>query len=258
MAVSNAHNDKPLPGCAAVQDNIVELALGCLAGKERVAALGHLEICARCSTEVEELSAAADELLHLAPEVEPPLGFEARVFERLGLSPEPGRATATPPGRWVGRRGRARFPGRARPGWRPSPVAAAAAAAAVVLAAGLGALTGYAAHGSTPGSQRAGDIDDLQAAPLVNHGRSMGTVLVYAGNPTWLFMSMDDPQAQGTLHCQVVLDDGRPVTLGAFWLSDGKGAWAASVDAPAGRIRQARVVDARGKVLAVAQLSRLS
>jgi hypothetical protein len=253
MAVSDAQNDKPRPGCGAIQDDIVELALGSLAGKEREAALAHLETCARCSSEVEELSAAADELLHLAPEAEPPVGFEARVFERLGLSPASGRATPAPPGRRIGRRRRARFPA-ARPAWRPSPVVAAAAA--VVLAAGLGGLAGYAVHGSTPG-QRAERIDDLESAPLANQGRPMGTVLVYAGNPTWLFMYMDDPEGQGTLHCQVVLDDGRPITLGAFWLSDGKGAWAASVGAPAGRIRQARVVDASGRVLAVAQLSRL-
>lgn len=154
MAVSDAHNDEPRPECAAIQDDIVGLALGSLAGKEREAALGHLETCARCSSEVEELSAAADELLHLAPEAEPPLGFEARVFERLGLSPASGRATPAPAGRRSGRRWRARFPGPARPAWRPSPVAAAAAAAAVVLAAGLGGLTGYAAHGSTPGRRR--------------------------------------------------------------------------------------------------------
>ena len=112
MAVSDAHNDEPRPECAAIQDDIVGLALGSLAGKEREAALGHLETCARCSSEVEELSAAADELLHLAPEAEPPLGFEARVFERLGLSPASGRATPAPAGRRSGRRWRARFPAR--------------------------------------------------------------------------------------------------------------------------------------------------
>ena len=38
----------------------------------------------------------------------------------------------------------------------------------------------------------------------------MGRVMVYAGNPTWLFMYMDDASWQGTLRCEVVLDQGLP------------------------------------------------
>ena len=34
---------------------------------------------------VETLAAAGDQLLHLAPAAEPPVGFESGVFERLGL-----------------------------------------------------------------------------------------------------------------------------------------------------------------------------
>jgi hypothetical protein len=79
--------------------------------------------------------------------------------------------------------------------------------------------------------------------------------MVYAGNPTWVFMYMDDPAWSGELRCQVVEYQGPALTLGEFWLSGGRGAWAASVPAPAGRLREARVVDSRGHVLAVARLS---
>jgi hypothetical protein len=79
--------------------------------------------------------------------------------------------------------------------------------------------------------------------------------MVYAGNPTWLFMYMDDASWQGTLRCEVVVDQGPPVVLGRFWLSGGKGAWAASVAQPAGRLSQARIVGPNGKVLASADLS---
>ena len=51
------------------------------------------------------------------------------------------------------------------------------------------------------------------------------------------------------------MDQGPTVTLGRFWLSDGKGAWAASVPEPAGRLSEARVVNAKGQVLAEADLS---
>jgi Putative zinc-finger len=228
------------PACAAVNDDLGELALGTLTGRERVAALAHLESCARCSAEVDELSAAADELLHLAPAAEPPLGFEAGVFERLGLQDKPRR-------------------------WRPSfawkfmlrpKVAAAIGACAVVLAFGLGALVGH----------RSGGGDYYNSAPVAPHSavteaalhtgnRMVGRVMVYAGNPTWLFMFMDDPSWQGTLRCEVVMDQGPTVMLGRFWLSDGKGAWAASVPQPAGRLAEARIVNDKGRVLAVADLS---
>jgi hypothetical protein len=224
------------PTCAAVSDDLAELALGTLTGRERVVAFSHLETCARCSAEVEELSAAADQLLHLAPSAEPPVGFEAGVFERLGLHDKP-------------RRWRPSFT------WRPK-IAAAIAACALALAFGLGALVG---HGTGGGdnyrSPNGGPHSSITEAALRSGDHNVGRVMVYAGNPTWLFMFMDDPSWQGTLRCEVVIDQGPTVTLGRFWLSDGKAAWAASVPQPAGRLSEARVVNDKGQVLAVADLS---
>lgn len=226
-------SDNLSPECAAVDDHLVELALGSLTGKERVAALSHLESCARCSAEVDEMSKAADQLLHLAPAAEPPIGFEAGVFERLGLDRRPPRWRS-----WL----------VAKP-----KLAAAMAACALVATFGLGALVGYGTTGHRhvpPGQQ-----PPIEVASLDSGGRAVGRVLVYAGNPTWLFMYMDDSTWQGTLRCEVVVDQGPTVDLGRFWLSAGKGAWAASVDEPAGRLSQARIVSASGKVLAWANLS---
>ena len=135
-AGSGAADDALPPECARVDPDLAELALGALAGKERVTALAHLEDCSRCSAEVDELAAAADQLLHLAPAAEPPVGFEARVFERLGLRPAPAG--------W-----------RSWSIWRPK-LALAVAAAAVVVAFGLGTLLGYgtgvAGRSTTPTS----------------------------------------------------------------------------------------------------------
>ena len=223
------------PECAAVDDDLVALALGSLTGKQRVAAVAHMESCARCSAEVDELSKAADQLLHLAPASEPPLGFEAGVFERLGLNPRPPRL------RW----------------WltvRPRLVMAMAACALVVTF-GLGAVVG---HGTSSGGDKyaaPGPKAPIETAALYSGSHMVGRVLVYAGNPTWLFMYMDDPAWQGAIHCEVVVDQGATVNLGQFWLSEGKGAWAASVDQPAGRLSQARIVGSDGKVLASANLT---
>ena len=89
--VGGVAGDDQRPDCAAVSGELAELALGTLTGRERVTALAHLEGCARCSAEVDSLSAAADQLLYLAPATEPPVGFEAGVFERLGLQGKPSR-----------------------------------------------------------------------------------------------------------------------------------------------------------------------
>jgi hypothetical protein len=230
------------PACAAVEDDLAELALGTLTGRQRVAALAHLESCARCSEEVDELSAAADQLLLLAPSAEPPVGFEAGVFERLGVQDRPRRWR--PPIGW-------------RLTWRPK-VVAAIGACALAAAFGVGALVGHFAGGGSPGNRAApiaGAHAAIYEAALHSGTHTVGRVMVYAGNPTWLFMFMDDPSWQGTLRCEVVMDQGPTVMLGHFWLSDGKGAWAASVPQPAGRLAEARIVNAKGQVLAEADLS---
>ena len=63
-----------------------ELALGVLTGRERAAALAHLDGCESCREQVRELTMAQDELLALLPSAEPPAGFESRVLERIGLA----------------------------------------------------------------------------------------------------------------------------------------------------------------------------
>ncbi|HTV11196.1 MAG TPA: hypothetical protein VME20_04970 [Acidimicrobiales bacterium] len=217
------------PACAAVDEDLAELALGALTGRRRVLALAHLEQCPRCTAVADELSAAADQLLHLAPEAEPPAGFEAHLFQRLGILQRP-----------TSRRSR----------WSRLRISALACAAGVVvvLAFGVGALVGRGNGGSS-------DKPPIQLASLVSHGHPMGRVYVYAGNPTWLFMVIYGSNWDGTLRCEVTLDDGPPMVLGKFWLSDGKGAWSESISVPAGRLRQARVLDAHGQVLATANLS---
>ena len=232
-----APGDNLPPECAAVSGELAELALGTLTGRERVTALSHLEGCARCSAEVDSLSSAADQLLYLAPPAEPPVGFEAGVFERLGLQGKAPRRRS-----WFA--------------WSPR-VAASIAACVLVLVFGLGALVGNLTHGGGTYKEPTltGPHSSIAVASLISGSHDVGRVMVYAGNPTWLFMFMNDPTWKGELRCEVVMEDGPTVTMGRFWLADGKGAWAVSVDQPAGRLSQARVVDAHGKVLAEADLT---
>ena len=81
--------------CAEIRALLPELALGIADGEERARALEHLGGCADCRRELDELSAIADELVALAPEREPPAGFEGRVIEPIGrVSRLGGRAQA--------------------------------------------------------------------------------------------------------------------------------------------------------------------
>ena len=70
--------------CAEVRELAPELALGILSGAERAEVLLHVNGCSRCQAYVAELTEAADVIPQLAPEAEPPPGFEARVLHRFG------------------------------------------------------------------------------------------------------------------------------------------------------------------------------
>ena len=69
--------------CAEVRQLAPELALGVLGGAERAEAVLHVNGCVRCQARVAEYAEVADALPILAPEREPPAGFEARTLTRL-------------------------------------------------------------------------------------------------------------------------------------------------------------------------------
>ena len=71
--------------CAELHDVAAELALGALTGRERAAAIAHLEKCKACREDVRQLTVVGGRLLELLPPAEPPVGFEIRVLERLGV-----------------------------------------------------------------------------------------------------------------------------------------------------------------------------
>jgi anti-sigma factor RsiW len=78
---------------AAMADDV---ALGLLTGEERAAALAHLEGCPGCRSDVASLAAVVDELVLLAPSVEPPVGFEDAVLARLAEEGRKVQAASNP------------------------------------------------------------------------------------------------------------------------------------------------------------------
>ncbi len=96
-------NEQHVSSCPEYAGNLAELALGILTGRDRAATLAHVESCANCAEELEQLARAADAVVLVAPEADPPIGFEVSLFSRMGVSDESrlerGRLSRVVPGR---------------------------------------------------------------------------------------------------------------------------------------------------------------
>ena len=243
-------------GCAEFGDVAAELALGVLTGRERARALAHLERCDACREDVRLLTVTGEELVGLLPAIEPPVGFETRVMDRLGLAaPAPARPLS--PARRLGRRLagwiradwiRAGWTG-ARSGPRPRRILATAAVAAAVVVAGLG---GWGLHGATSSPV----ASPLSSAPLLTAShQTAGHIYLYDADSRWLYMSVDlggGAVGNGTVLCQVEDADGHVTTVGSFRLSGGYGHWGSPVPPTSGPLTSARLVTTTGTVLATA------
>jgi hypothetical protein len=218
--------------CVLYENELAELALGVLTGRERARALAHIGSCPRCAEELEQLSRAADAVVGVAPEAEPPLGFETRLFEKMGI--EHVRPS---------RRRRLRY-------WVPASVAAAVAALAVGLGLGLSSPP-PARTVTAPPTQHHGA---LETAALVENGEHVGRVDVFGGHKPWMQMTLDDSSARGLVHCMVVTDDGQVHQVGTFMARDGYGAWAAPLHVNPASVRSALVMSPSGTVIATATL----
>src|SRR5437867_2343290 len=166
--------------CDDTRELVAELALGIADGEARAKVLEHVAVCAECQRELERLSALADGLLELAPEREPPVGFELRVLDAMQPLASAGASEQR----------RLRGPRRV--------LALAAALAAAVLVTAGGSLyavrddrhladhyraTLSEAHGSYFGAARLHDAA----------GKAAGVLFVYRGSPSWLMVTVDPP-----------------------------------------------------------------
>ena len=216
--------------CEQVHELAAELALGTLPGPERADVLGHLEHCAECQRLVEELADAADALLLLAPEVEPPAGFTGRVLGGLDVP--------TTRRRRLG-------------------VAVLGAAAALFLAVGVG-MAIVVSHGTTnrPRTSFAlGTPGVVMASFTPAPGeQTEGQVFSYAGRPSWVFMTVHDDGSSDTYRCQLELADGHRVEVGSFGLHDGAGSWGRTLALDVHHLRAVRLLDEHGATAATARL----
>jgi hypothetical protein len=211
--------------CEAMSDDLIAFALGTLSGRSRSLVLDHLETCAHCTAESESMADIADTLLWLAPEAEPPLGFETRVIERLRGSDAERRSVRR----------------------RRVSVFAVAALVAAVLGVGVGAVAmspGGANHPSATQRPTTGR--------LTSDGHVLGDVTISSGNPSWMIMDVDTGKISGVVWCEVTFANGRSETVGKFTISHGYGSWVAPIKGSRSEVRSARIVNENGTVLAQA------
>jgi hypothetical protein len=220
--------------CERTRELSAELALGILDGEQRARALRHLAECPECRREVEQLTAVADELLMLAPEREPPAGFESRVLARL----QPPPAVARPRRRALRR--------------VLAPVGAAAAAAAIAVAVVLQA-TGddrrLADHYRA--TLAAGHGSSFEAARLRGPGKvPAGVVYAYRGATSWIFVVVYGPHRGVPYSAELVTTTGRRVALPSLHLDPRTGTTGEAIPVDLGTVASVRLVGPRpGDVL---------
>ncbi len=258
MNPDGGESTRPL-SCDEVRSRAAEIALAIVGGPERSAALSHLDCCAACRSAVDQLAPAADTLLLMAGEVDPPVGFEVRLLERLRRESSP-----QPPPR-LALRAAALLQSRK---WRLSGAVAAAMLAAIgsgvavgeaiapatpaAVQGGAGGVTGPRGYGGSSGGS---GLANVEVRALRSGSQTAGEVLLTRTTPEWLLMSVRDLHVSAWVSC-VVSVSGRVVSVGTFQLQDGQGTW--SVRLPRswalGDVTDARVVGPGGAVLASATL----
>lgn len=204
--------------CADVTELAPELALGIAAGEERGVAMEHLARCSSCRKLVLDLSMLGDSLLELAPDVEPPIGFESSVIGKLGVRKRP----------WTSR------------------IALAGAAAALIAAVSAGAVLWATSNDRRLGERyrtalAVADGKYFVVQPLAAaSGSEAGYVFAYEGDPSWIYVVLDD-EAPGTYDAEIVTRDGRSVPMRTIELASDQLGWGAIIPEPVSAIARIRM-----------------
>lgn len=196
-------------GCELFDAHADELALGQVDEPLRGRLLAHAGECPHCHLLLDSLGAVADRLLLMAPEIEPPAGFESRALARLDTR------TAGP----VRRSTRVRW-------------FAVAAVVGAMVTAGVFAT-----------AQRADEPTTATAVIVGGAGAEVGSVQLVAEPTPYVLIAIDSPRpGPGIRTCELQRPDGTWEAVGWWDAADiASGVWAvgiqpAQLDATAMRI----------------------
>lgn len=211
--------------CDELRELAPELALDVADGEERALALRHLSECPDCRRLVEQLSEVADELLVLPAPMDPPVGFESRVFARLGPAEKPQRRLRQVALRVV-----------------PALVAAAVTAAVLVSV--------YSDDRRVADSYREtlerADGRYFQAQPLLDPaGERAGVAFGYEGTPSWVLVTVERPFRGSVSAAELVTETGRTIRLLSFRLDPENGSWGGAIPVSLGEVDSIRLLGQR-------------
>lgn len=220
--------------CERVRELAPEVALGIADGEERAWALEHLADCPACRAHVERLSVVADELIHLAPAIEPPPGFDGHVAG--GMAPAS-----------------AREPSRRR--WAVPAMAALAAAAAAALAGWVVLDDDRELADSYRDTLAVANGEYFDAASMaVPGGEEVGYVYGYQGRASWVLVVLYDGVEDGSYEVELVTEDGRDLPFRELEIEDGNGSIGAVTPVDYHKLAEVRVLDGMGREVAESEL----
>jgi len=214
--------------CAQTRELAPEFALGVLGGAERAEAVAHLHDCASCRQAVAELSETVDVIVQLAPEADPPLGFETLIGARIRGDR---RRTVR---RWA--RG----------------IAAVAAAAAIVAVVAVRVVQGT--DGRRPVAAVASGSEVRSGAMIGGGGSHVGEAFAYRGKPSWVSVTVAYTVPTGEYQVELVHTDGRVESVGSMRVTDGAGAWGGPVTSSLHSVQAVQMRGTSGAVMCRANL----
>lgn len=212
--------------CGEAQERAPELALGILSGDERAEALVHLAGCARCQAVVDEYTELVDLLPHLAPDADPPPGFERRVAHAM-------------------------HSGRRRATRRLVAILAATAAAATITS-----VTILRVIDADRDDEPAASAPRLRTATMVgSSGQPVGRVTVSKGAPAALVVSVDYAVPDGSYALQLHTPNaGGSHRVGTITIAGGRGEWNGSATIPSGSRSTLALVSISGDTVCQAEI----
>jgi Putative zinc-finger len=219
--------------CDEARELISELALGIADGEERARVLEHVEDCPDCRRELERQSAVADSLLVLAPEQEPPPGFELDVLRSI-RPPAPRRSILRP--------------------------LAAVGAVAAAVAITVGAMLIGTRDDRRLADQYRAALEEangryFSAAQLTDPaGRRGGVLFTYRGTPSWILVTVSTALRASVDRAELVDRGGNRIPLPSFRLADG--AWGGSIPVDLQDVAAVHLVGEDGRSVLVAELPR--
>jgi hypothetical protein len=193
-------------GCPDVREVAPDFAFGILDGETRSDVLLHLDHCTTCQRYVSELSETADAMVLLAPEADPPPGFERRALDRILDSPRRRR-------------------------WRSTKLIAITAAAAAILSV---VTVRIVDSGRTPSAQVATSASS-SVAMVGADGQNVGKVDVTRNAGTMaLDVSVSYGLPDGDYSIVLTSAGVGKQPLGSMQVVANGGSWQGSTPAPSG------------------------